>query len=505
MLKDGYVRRKIYDSIKESFRQAKIGRVWCRGGYEFMIADPIPLLQNAANKSVQGEIPANHVYSAYWNKTNPDKIDLCRSPMVDRHEHNVLQLHKSEITDEWYKYLYSGIVYSAYDTSTIRHSDSDFDGDIVYSTDNKQLIFGSYSQNNPITYDKEKAKAKPITYQNIVECDLNGFNTLVGQITNNSTSMNAMLPLFPIDKYPEQHRELLKRLKLLREIIGAEIDKIKLGVSPEFPKEWIEREEISEDDDDATKAEKYKRNSMVICKKPYFMIYLYNNLYNSYRNHVKQFDIDCKNKFKMNLNDLRYKKGVDNKLRKEQMKFIKRADYFSPVLDTPCVMNKLCHKIEEVEREITYDKSFNTSILPEFIGNTEINQEILESVEIIYREYKARRKFTYIRELLSDTLSNDEFAEYLNTATKALVTEYIQKCNELVSSNTNELFDYFMALATKLQSQNEQFDFGVVWDILDTEILSIIPKENTIMYVKTNDIENGKEYFGKLYKKVEVN
>lgn len=505
MLTDGFVKRKIYESIKESFRQAKIGRCWCRGGYQFMISDVIPLLQNVANKEVKGEIPANHVYSAYWNNFKPDKIDLCRSPMVDRHEHNVSELYNSDITNEWYQYLYSGIVYSIYDLSTIRHSDSDFDGDIVFSTNNVQLINNAYSKNNPITYDKEKAPARQITYENIVECDLNGFDTLVGQITNNSTSMNAMLPLFPEDQYPEQYKELLNRLKLLREIIGAEIDKIKLGVSPEFPKEWIEREQINEDDDDKIKAEKYKRNSMVISKKPYFMIYLYNNLYNSYRNHVKQFDFDCRNKFKMNLKDLRYHKEENETKRKEQLHFIKRADYFSPVLDTPCIMNKLCHKIEDVERDIAYDKSFNNSILPSFKSeNIVFDNDLLDKLETFYREYKARRKFTYVKGLMIDTLNKDEFAEYLTSVTKALISEYRTKCNDEISSNSHELFDYFMELASVIQSKNEQFDFSIVWDILDEDILTIIPSENQFYYTEVSDQEKGKEYLGKYYKKMEV-
>lgn len=497
MLEDGYVKKKIYESIKESFKQAKIGRIWCRGGYQFMLSDPIPLLQNAAKKQIKGLIPANHVYSYYWNKYNPSEIDLCRSPMVDRHEHYVSKLYNSEEIKEWYKYLYSGIVYSVYDLATIRHSDSDFDGDIVFSTDNKQLIDGAYRENNPITYDKEKAPEKKITYENIVECDLNGFDTLVGQITNNSTSMNAMLPLFPEGKYPEQHKELLNRLKLLREIIGAEIDKIKLGVSPEFPEEWIKRVEIYEEDSDEVKAEKYKQNSMVICKKPYFMIYLYNTLYNSYKNHVKQFDIDSRNRYRKTLKDLRYTKDKND----EQIKFIKRADYFSPVLDTNCTMNKICHKIEKLEDEIVFDKSFNYSVLPEFNKKTHaIDEKKLEMVEKYYHEYKARRKFSFVKEMMKETLQKDEYAEYINTMIKALINEYKNKCNENVSTETVELFEYFMTLASLHNSNNKQFDYSVVWDILDTDILNVIPKENSIMYIESED---GREYLGKKYKVLE--
>jgi hypothetical protein len=115
MLEDGYVKKKLYESIKESFRQAKLARCWAKGGYQFMLSDPIPLIRNALGIDKTGLIPANHVYSSYWNRYNPEEIDLCRSPMVDRHEHNVVKLAKTTEMDKWYQYLYSGIIYSIYD------------------------------------------------------------------------------------------------------------------------------------------------------------------------------------------------------------------------------------------------------------------------------------------------------------------------------------------------------------------------------------------------------
>lgn len=56
------------------------------------------------------------------------------------------------------------------------------------------------------------------------------------------------------------------RIKLLREIVGQEIDRIKGTAAPELPKEWKKFIRINDDDTDAVKADKYKRNSMVISK-----------------------------------------------------------------------------------------------------------------------------------------------------------------------------------------------------------------------------------------------
>lgn len=497
MLEDGYVKKKLYESIKEFIRQAKLGRCWCRGGYQFMLSDPVPLVRNALGLDATGLIPANTVYSAFWNRYNSPELDLCRSPMVDRHEHNVVKLVRNSEMDKWYKYLYSGIIYSIYDTGTIRHSDSDFDGDIVFSTDNLQFRKGAYRNNNPIMYDKEKAKDKDVTYENIVACDLDGFDTLVGQITNNSTSINAMLPNFPKDKYPEQHAELIKRLKLLREIIGAEIDKIKLGVSPEFPKEWIEREHINPSDSDIEKARKYKRNSLVICKKPYFMIYLYKTLYKSYQNHFKQFDLDCRNKYKMSLLDLKYfKKKTD-----EQIKFLKRFNYFSPVLDTPCVMNKLCHKFEKLEKSIKFSKDFNFSCLNKFNQNMyEIDPDKKQEMLDIYKKYQAQKKNVFTKKLLEEVLSEDEFKEYIVSINKGLISDIKNQCYN-VSTNTVELFEYMMSIAKDFEKSKKQFSYAFVWDILDTDILDIIPKENSVVCIES---ENGYEYLGRRYDLKEV-
>lgn len=497
LLEDGYVRKKLYESIKESFRQAKIGRIWARGGYQFMLSDPIPLLRGALGLDATGIIPANHVYSNYWNKLGINEIDCCRSPMVDRHEHNIVGVSDTEDMQEWYKYLYSGIVYSIYDTGTIRASDSDFDGDIVYSTDNKYLINGAYRSNNPITYDKPIAPSKPITYENIVKCDMNGFDTLVGQITNNSTSITAMLPSFPEDKYPEQHNELINRLKLLREIIGSEIDKIKLGVSPEFPKEWVERVKINDDDDDITKSEKYKHNSLVICKKAYFMIYLYDTLEKSYRNHRKQFDLDCKNKFGIALNDLKYKKSKS----KDEVKFIRKVDYFSPILDTQCSMNKICHKIEHLEDNIKFDKDFSKSILPRFIKNEYVIEEKeLDSLELIYMQYISQKKFGHARRLFGELLNKDAQFEYLSQMKKNIVIEFRSKCYE-VSTCTQELFEYMIALYLKYQKLEQPFECSFIWDILDEDILNVISCDSPLMCLAD---ENGNEYLGRKYSLAEV-
>ncbi len=126
MLKDAHVQRKIYKNIVECINRAKIGKIWVRGNYQFMISDPIAQCQSALGLPVKGEVPAEHVWSNFWNERGVSgEIDCCRSPMIDISEHNPTTLYKSETTEKWYQYIKSGLVYSIYDVATFRHSDSD--------------------------------------------------------------------------------------------------------------------------------------------------------------------------------------------------------------------------------------------------------------------------------------------------------------------------------------------------------------------------------------------
>lgn len=227
MLQDGFVQRKIYNSIKESIRQAKIGRIWVKGNYQFMISDPVAQCRNALGLEPEGLLPANCVYSNFWNTRGVSgEVACCRSPLTYYSEVAINTLSKTEEMGKWYKHIYSGIIYSIYDINTVRAADSDFDGDIVFTTNNQYFLKGARRDELPIMYEKEAVPTQKITLPNQIRCDVKGLDTKVGQITNYSTSMIAMLPLFRGEHQTEQREEIQNRLKILRRLQGDEIDKL---------------------------------------------------------------------------------------------------------------------------------------------------------------------------------------------------------------------------------------------------------------------------------------
>lgn len=492
MLKDGFVQRKIYNSIKESIRQAKIGRIWVRGNYSFMISDPVAQCRSALGLSPDGLLPANYVYSNFWNNRGVDgEICLLRSPLTHYSEVNIQRLANTDEMKKWYKYIYSGIIYNIYDISVVKHADSDFDGDICMSTNNPYFLKGAKREELPIMYDKEAVPTQKITLPNQIRCDVKGLDTKVGQITNYSTSMLAMLPLFKGEKQTEQREEIETRLKLLRELQGAEIDKIKGTTPPNFPKSWRHWVKINKDDDDITKAEKYKYNSMVVKKKPYFFIYLYSTLMNDYKAYEKNFNSISLTHFGIPIKALLRKKEHTE----GELNLIRKYRKYSPVLETDCIMNILCKEVENMEFDIKY-KPNCVSLLPEFAEKIDVDEEKMQSLTGIYKKYKAQKKYKGIEALVdNEGIQDDDMNEILRNVLYANRDEYKNEMVELFTSS-KELFNYLIIMCDR-----NNWSYDCIWDIVGEDIIDIIPYGDTKVIVEKED---GFEYLGHFYGLEEV-
>lgn len=287
LLGDPYIKKKLYNSISTKIQEAKIGRLWVRGNYQAMVSDPYGQAQWAFKQEVTGLLKENEHYSHFWNKRNVTMVDACRSPMVDFHEHNPLYfVAATDEIKEWYKYIKSGIIYNVWGVDTIRHSDSDWDYDIVFTTDNEIMLNSIFTNKNVITYEKVSAPSQRLNNTNILATDLRSFDSKVGAITNFSTTFISMLANHK-EGSPE-YNELIERIKLLRRYIGDSIDQAKGIKMLPFPSEWKRREYIYDDDPDEVKSKKYYHNSLVANKKPYFMIYIYDKIKNEYREYRKK-------------------------------------------------------------------------------------------------------------------------------------------------------------------------------------------------------------------------
>ena len=492
LLKDPYIRTKIYNNISTKIQDSKVGRVWEKGNYMAMTSDPYGQAQWAFGMEVTGLLKENEHYSHFWNERNITKVDACRSPMVDFHEHNILNLKNNEQMREWYKYLKSGVIYNVWGVDTIRHSDSDWDYDIVFTTSSNIMMENIFPSKNVITYDKVSAPSQRLNNTNILKTDLRSFDSKVGTITNYSTSFITMLANFKIDT-PE-HNELLSRIKILRRYIGDAIDQAKGIKMKPFPSEWKKRKFIYDDDTEETKQGKYYHNRLVANKKPYFMIYVYDRLRNEYREYKKKCERTCKEKFGCTLEQLLKKKDKTRQESHYSSEYYRRM----PVVKNQSVMNTLCGMIEAVD--FKYKRPKNNEhvdemfkiLFDEAIG---INEDKLTRLIDLYNKFKKKRHFKKKNNILDymdfETEKSDEAIKANNEFYNGIRDEAYEVC-----SNEKELANHLVYIVYLL-NKNDSKEFA--WSIGSEGILSIL-KDKCDMNIEMPMLDkNGAEYLGKRY------
>lgn len=370
------------------------------------------------------------------------------------------------------------------------------DGDIVLTTNNNTFIKGSNKhRTNVIMYEKQPTKMHRISISNFVQTDLRGFGTKVGSFSNTAVIIETMKALFTKPEQQEQREELQTRKKLLREIVGAEIDKIKGSAPPVLPSKWKKFEKIKPEDDDATRAEKYKHNSMVISKKPYFFRYLYPELNKKFKQFEKTYNDIAKYSFGIKMKKLLAKPDKSE----EELRLVKRYHKFSPLINSNCTMNILCREFEDVDFNIQYDKGCK-SMLPTFEDEFECKEETLLVVRNLYRKYCNKKASTYVSNYFAEESTNedDEDArEFRFSIFDAIRDEINEEYAELNLSPKEGLF-----YIGQLSKQYAKFNWAFAWDLLGESILSCIERKTTLVPVEDGE---GREYLGRKYVLKEFN
>lgn len=333
-------------------------------------------------------------------------------------------------------------------------------------------------------YDKQSAPVGKINHRNIIEGYIKGFGSKVGVYSNHATIIEAMLALFTKPEQEEQRKILKTRKKLLREVVGGEIDSAKGLAKPKEPWEFTHFENINQDDDDITKAEKYKHNSLVISKKPYFFRYLYPELNKQYKKHESQYNEISKCAF-----GIKFKKLLIKKDKTEQEKnLIRKYQKFCPLINSNCTMNILCREFENIDFDIKYNDS-NITMLPDYQNLYIVKPEILKQYRDMYRKYSNKKAINYVTSLFDS--EGENFSEIKFGIIDATREEIRDQWAEL-EMDVKKSLTYIHALAREYT----KFNWAFAYDLLGELILDCVDQNKT--YAPVED-ENGKEYLGHKY------
>ena len=492
LINDPYIQSHIQNSLKKKIKDSYIGNILVDGQYTMMVADPYAFMEYVFGMEPKGLLGKDEHYNNYWYSKGADKIAGMRSPLTWRSEVDILNLKNNDNISEWYQYLNNCCVFNIHGVDMALLGGGDLDGDIICLTSQQEIIDGAYG-GLPIMYETRKAPKSIIVESELYKADLKGFNTKVGFLTNLSTTMYAMLPKF--EKDSKQYEEIIRRLKQCRKEQGSIIDATKgLDIKP-IPPHWTNWQKIT---DDMTKEEKEVaefNNSIIINKRPMFMIYLYPNYGKEYRQYCNDYDVLSQAKFKLFLNDLLL---MDKELlNDEQEEFIKQFYYYNPLLDTSCEINNISYymqkKIQEIkiQNKLAYSDDMVEPMKKKGLGLDRKKSDFLNALHTKYKSGK--RNFGNIKN--EDGSNRWQTIEQYN---KSIRQEAL-----IISSDIGELAYYAIAKCYILsKSDNKEF----VWSIFGDGVIDNL-KENS----KTNkieipflDSEGDIEFLGRKYSKKEI-
>ena len=387
----------------------------------------------------------------------------------------------------WYQYMNTANIVNCHDAMAHSMNGFDTDGDILFTSNNKMLI-NNWVDTPPIVCVQRKAEKKVINDTLLRISNKAGFGDEIGTTTNHITAMFDVMSNFPADS--KEHKELEYRIQCGQLYQQNCIDAVKGIIAKPMPKAWYERINIGKLIASGASEEKISMakylNSVCAYRKPYFMNYIYPQQKAKYDKYIKRANKKCIEEFKVSLEELMAK---ENKTEKER-NFVSYYVEYLPSSDGVCVMNRLCHAVENhfdgYVSEIKADSSFDYSIMKSGISYSKANYAQIKNLYIEYNDDLVK----YMKLVNENHIDDDEKSLQMQCLAKRYRDECVQKCPD-----SEELCDIVLDLCYT-NNKSKQF----AWDVCGEQIIRNLLKinNNRIKYLTENDCGDV-EYCGKRF------
>ena len=474
LLNDKYTKEKIRDCLVRKIEQACMGKIMVDGNFQVIIPDSYAFMEWTCYRDpikVEGLLKAGQCYSKFWKDRNSKKILSQRSPLTHFSECHLLDVEWNDEINKWFKYSYTGFYINTHDDSTMRWAGADFDYDIVASTNNPVMIRSVYKNQKPVTYDIPKPFKKQFNEEDLFIADCHTFGSLIGPLTNNGTTIVALISKYREIVNKTNSEDDKKKLKLLEDRLkmvcasqSRQIDKAKIGKNVKgIPSVWKQWQHIKDDDTEEQKELKKFYNAILCDRRPYFFKYLYKSTQKDYRKEYVKKEITCKKKFKMPLKTLI---NLQDKT-SEQQQLINKLEEATKLIYADCEMNRICWYIESIDFQIK--KKINDVY--------DFDYALLMSNDVKWNEntYNQIKEFftQQMKELQRSKSQNDNDLSRINklVVDKALQTSlfYEKLLDDVlgICSNLEELTNYIIKL---FYEEKRSWNKAHVWRLCGEQI-----------------------------------
>ena len=483
---DDYILNRVHRMIKRRITDAKIGVLDVRGNFQILSGDLYALAQSMFGLPVTGLLKSGEIYSKFWLDRGVKEVLCYRAPMSNEHSIVRQKICCNERAQEWFQYMQSISIISAWDTMPAALNGFDYDGDLLFTTDNEALM--RRQTNLPaLRCIQHNAKKEIITEENLIQSNLNGFGSKIGQITNRCTSMTSLMANYSEDD--EEYKVLKYRTQCMQAVQQAEIDKAKGIKTYPMQKSWYILSECKQNDEYTDEYNEKMKFYEKICahKKPYFFGYNYSSLMKEYKETTNRAITNARQKFRMELNDMikAYENG--DSLSDEQKIFIERFFHSLNLDSSKSTCNMICWEIENV-----FDKPLNFA--PQKVDlysilrrNEEYSSAILDKITKLCKKSEQKRAIKCVIGFLLNRQDSEYEEEYFN------VDYDISDILSEVCNNEEQLCDLLLDYCYKYGGNKE-----ILWNTCGETLINRLSHGKPFCYPMANpngDFEvQGKRY-----------
>lgn len=486
MIDDPYIYSKIQNMIQKRIRDAKIGVLDVHGNFQIISGDLVALCESMFGREPKGVLKAGEIYSKYWVDENVKQVVCYRAPMSNAHSVLTQNISYSEDAAYWFRYIDTCTVVNSWDTMPMALNGFDFDGDLLFSTNN-QVLLRTHKNLPALNCIQYKADKKIVTEQDVINSNKRGFGSKIGQITNRITCMTSLMANYNAND--REYQVLKYRTQCGQAQQQAEIDKAKGIVSNPMPKSWYDfhANRIDKENDTEEEIER-KKFYQKICanKKPYFFAFNYLSLKAEYDQYMANIETKSCSMFKMSYVDLLKK---EHKTSKEE-DFIQWVKFRMPIDMSPSTMNKICWAVEdEIDTfKCLQREHFDCEMIK---SGYRYSMSTFRLISDEYKQYKQQiSNFTKKKKseyYVASESENDEGYEDIDQ----LKDQFAEKCVTLCP-NQYELCDILVDLCYKGRANKD-----IVWFICGDVIIENLLKNNNYNMYYPQKVDENEEFWCK--------
>ena len=235
-------------------------------------------------------------------------------------------------------------------------------------------------------------------------------------------------------------------------------------------------------------------------KKPYFFRYKYKTLDKEYKEYIKKSEEDCEIRFYRSLDSLKKdeKENPEN-LTPEEKEFLRLFRKYLPVIESDCVMNKICKYIENIDfhikQRVKSSENFDYRILvtdnfsPNKALYAQICEEVFDTFSAWDRDRKAEKR---------TVAKIGEDAEKKKGFDKEIQYSLLKQRLEQICSNEESLVNHLVYL---FYVDKPSYNKAILWKIAGKQIYETMKAKTKSFYFPQKNPNGTLEF---LYEKYSI-